>query len=63
MNIDHLRALLSLEWAEPVVVRSLEDPALAAIVGAVQARAVLLTWDTVVKQKNTTLILGLRNIA
>jgi hypothetical protein len=50
MNIDHLRALLSLERAEPVVVCSLEDPTLAAIVGALHTRAVLLTWETVVKQ-------------
>jgi hypothetical protein len=50
MNIDHLRALLSLERAEPVVVCSLEDTVLAGIVGAFQTRAVLLSWETVVKQ-------------
>jgi hypothetical protein len=51
MNIDHLRALLSLERQEPVVLCHLDDPALAGIVGSMAARLVLLSWETVVKQK------------
>jgi hypothetical protein len=50
MNIDHLRALLSLERQEPVVLCYLDDPALAGFVGA-STRPVLLSWETVVKQK------------
>jgi hypothetical protein len=51
MNIDHLRALLSLQRQEPVVLCHLDDPALAGFVGAMSTRPVLLSWETVVKQK------------
>ena len=50
MDTDHLRALLSLERQEPVVLCHLDDPALAGIVGSMTA-PVLLSWETVVKQK------------
>jgi hypothetical protein len=50
MNIDHLRALLSLERQEPVVLCHLDDPALAGIVGSMRTPPVLLSWETVVKQ-------------
>jgi len=51
MNIDHLRALLSLERQEPVVLCHLTDPALAGFVGSMSAPPVLLSWETVVKQR------------
>ena len=51
MNVAHLRALLSLERQEPVVLCHLDDPALAGIVGSMGARPVLLSWESVVKQK------------
>ena len=50
MNIDHLRALLSLEQQEPVVLCYLDDPRVSGFVGG-STRPVLLSWDTVVKQK------------
>jgi hypothetical protein len=59
MNIDHLRALLSLERQEPVVLCHLDDPALAGFVGAMSTRPVLLSWETVVKQKRQHPDIGL----
>jgi hypothetical protein len=50
MNIDHLRALLSGERQEPVVVGHIYDPALIRVVRAANTHAVLLSRHTIVKQ-------------
>ena len=50
MNIDHLRALLSGERQEPVVVGHIYDPALCRVIRAARTYAVLLSRDTIVKQ-------------
>jgi hypothetical protein len=50
MNIDHLRALLSGERQEPVVVGHIYDPALVRVIRAARSHAVLLSHYTIVKQ-------------
>ena len=52
MNIDHLRALLSGERQEPVVVGHIYDPALVRVIRAARTHAVVLSRDNVVKQAN-----------
>jgi hypothetical protein len=51
MDIDHLRALLTGERQEPVVVGAIYDPALVRVIRAVNTHAVLLSRDTIVKQQ------------
>jgi hypothetical protein len=50
MNIDHLRALLSGERQEPVVIGHIYDPALVRVIRAARTHAVLLSRDNLVKQ-------------
>ena len=51
MDIDHLRALLSGERVEPIAVAAIHNPALAEVIGAADRHAVLLSRDTIVKEK------------
>jgi hypothetical protein len=51
MNIDHLRALLSGERPEPVVVGHIYDPGLVRLIRAADRHAVLLSQDTIIKQR------------
>lgn len=51
MDIDHLRALLAGEREEPVVVGAVHHPALVRAIGAPGVHAVLLSPDTIVKQR------------
>lgn len=53
MNIDHLRALLSGERQEPVVVGHIYDPALVRVIRAARTHAVVLSRDNIVKQERT----------
>jgi hypothetical protein len=59
MNIDHLRALLSGERQEPVVVGHIYDPALMSVIGVAKTHEVLLSPETVVKQRRQNPDIGL----
>ena len=50
MDIDHLRALLSGERREPIVVGAIHRPDLVRMIGAPEIYAVLLSRETIVKQ-------------
>ena len=51
MDIDHLRALLSGERQEAMIIGALHDPAHSSAIGA-RTHAVLLSRDTIVKQED-----------
>jgi hypothetical protein len=63
MDIDHLRALLSGERQEPVIVGHIYDPALSRVIRAVNTHAVLLSRDTVVKQAKRHPDIGIEQYA
>lgn len=51
MDTDHLRALLAGERQEPIVVGAIHRPELVRTIGAPGLHAVLLSADTIVKQR------------
>src|SRR5690349_339722 len=59
MNIDHLEALLSGKRLEPLIVGHVYDPKLMCVVRAANTDAILLSPDTIVKQRRLHPDIGL----
>jgi len=59
MNIDQLEALLSGKRLEPLIVGHIYDPKLMCVVRAANTDAILLSPDTIVKQRRLHPDIGL----